>query len=83
MPLVPASEITVLTNGNIITLGTPVRAAAVAIRGGRILATAANGGTLEKKYPGAHLYDLGGATLAPGFIEAHAHISQTCARRPA
>lgn len=77
MPLVPSNEVTILFNGNIITLGTPGRAGAVAIRGGRILAIAAAGGTLKKKYPRAHLYDLGGATLAPGFVEAHAHISQT------
>lgn len=77
VPLVPSSDVTILTNGNIITLGTPLRAGAVAIGGGRILATAAASGALEKKYPGAHLYDLRGATLAPGFVEAHAHISQT------
>ena len=69
----------VLLNGNVITLaggGAGHRTTAVAIGGSRILATAADGNELRQRYPQARVFDLQGATLVPGFIEAHAHISQ-------
>ena len=78
LPFAPASSnVTLLTNGNVITLGKQLRARSVAIAGGKILATATDNQTLHRKYPHASVHDLGGATLAPGFVEAHAHISQT------
>src|SRR6185312_9794814 len=79
MSFAPTSPpgVTVLANGNVITLGKRLYARAVAIGGGKILATAADSGTLLRQYPHAAVHDLGGRTLAPGFVEAHAHISQT------
>jgi predicted amidohydrolase YtcJ len=71
-------QVTLLTNGNVLTLagGSPKKVSAVAIAGGKILAVAQNASTLEARYPKARTIDLHGATLAPGFIEAHAHVSQ-------
>jgi N-acyl-D-aspartate/D-glutamate deacylase len=51
--------------------GTPVRAADVAITGDRITAVADPGELVSG--PGAHVVDLDGLALAPGFIDIHTH----------
>jgi hypothetical protein len=67
----------ILVNGNVLTLtGSSARITAVAIGGGKILAVAAHDSELRRRYPHAQVVDLRGATLTPGFIEAHAHLSQ-------
>ena len=65
----------VIVNGNIITVdaGQP-RAQAVAVRDGLILAVGSNAEIAALKGPGTESLDLAGATLIPGFIEAHAHL---------
>ena len=65
----------VIVNGNIITMdaGQP-RAEAVAVRDGSILAVGRNAEIAGLKGPGTESLDLAGATLIPGFIEAHAHL---------
>ncbi|HEY1656301.1 MAG TPA: amidohydrolase [Candidatus Tumulicola sp.] len=76
-PAPPPSAQTILTNANVLTLAGEARGTtAVAVGAGKILATAQSAATLRSRYPRAALFDLGGATLAPGFVEAHAHLSQ-------
>lgn len=45
----------------------------VLVQGGRILAAGAR--DVLDAHPAAHLHDLGGRTLVPGFIDAHNHMS--------
>src|SRR3954468_18946431 len=47
--------------------------AEVLVKGNRIAALAENGQRL--KHDGAEVIDCGGATLMPGMVEAHAHLS--------
>lgn len=68
--------------GNIITMvGTgsePVsRAEAVAISGGRILAVGSRDAVLQLRGKTTRIVDLGTATLLPGFIDAHGHLTGT------
>ena len=51
-------------------------AEAVAVRSGRILAVGEVGRVLAEAGPGARLFDLGGGTLVPGFIDGHGHFTQ-------
>ncbi len=48
-------------------------ATAVVVRDGRIAAV--GGAELAASHPDAHRVDLAGATLVPGFIDAHNHLS--------
>jgi predicted amidohydrolase YtcJ len=65
----------VIVNGNIITVDDrQPRAQAVAVRDGLILAVGSNAEIAALKGPGTKSLDLAGATLIPGFIEAHAHL---------
>jgi len=65
----------VIVNGNIITVdAAQPRAEAVAVRGGLILAVGNSADMMALKGPGTESLDLAGATLIPGFIEAHAHL---------
>ncbi len=65
----------VIVNGNIITVdAAQPRAEAVAVRDGLILAVGNNADMMTLKGPGTESLDLAGATLIPGFIEAHAHL---------
>jgi predicted amidohydrolase YtcJ len=76
-PTTPPTGQTILVNGNVLTLaGQTGSMTAVAIGAGKILAVAKSAVALRRRYPRAALFDLDGATLAPGFIEAHAHLSQ-------
>lgn len=71
-----AAEVTVLTAASIHTLDTAQpRVQAMAYdNGGRILALG-DSATLLKRYPGAARVDAGAATVVPGLIDAHAHVS--------
>ncbi|WP_113447721.1 amidohydrolase [Rhizobium cremeum] len=50
------------------------RAEAIAIAGNRILAVGSDAGILPLAKAGARIVDAGGATVLPGFNEAHMHI---------
>lgn len=60
-----------LVNANVITMD-PVRPAAreIGVWRGRIF-------SLDEDLPAAHVVDLRGATVLPGFIDAHVHLSWT------
>ena len=67
---------TVLTNADIVTVDEALPSAeAVAIRDGRILAVGTAADVLRQAGPQATVRDLGGATLVPGFIDAHGHLA--------
>ena len=51
-------------------------AEAVAVRGGRILAVGDLDGVLAAAGRSAHVVDLGGLTLIPGFVDGHGHFTQ-------
>ena len=65
----------VIINGNIVTVDADQpHAEAVAVKDGLILAVGSNAEIGALKGPGTESLDLAGATLIPGFIEAHAHL---------
>lgn len=65
---------TVFSGGPVVTMDARTKGAtAVAVRDGRI--SAAGGVELAAAYPDADQVDLAGATLVPGFIDAHNHLS--------
>jgi hypothetical protein len=65
----------VIINGNIVTVDAAApHAEAVAVKEGLILAVGSNAEIKALKGPGTETLDLAGATLIPGFIEAHAHL---------
>jgi predicted amidohydrolase YtcJ len=51
-----------------------IRAEAVAVANGRILAVGSSSDVMKLKGPGTQLVDLAGRTLVPGFVDAHGHI---------
>jgi predicted amidohydrolase YtcJ len=51
-----------------------MRAEAVAVAGGRILAVGRRSAVMKLKGPATQLVDLKGQTLIPGFVDAHGHI---------
>jgi len=66
-----------LVNANVLTMdpGRP-RASAVAITGGRIEAVAASPAEVDPaQFDPARVVDLRGATLLPGFNDAHNHMT--------
>jgi predicted amidohydrolase YtcJ len=64
----------VLSGGPIVTMDARTEGAtAVVVRDGRVLAT--GGAELTAAHPEAERVDLAGATLVPGFIDAHNHLS--------
>ncbi|MDT9086429.1 imidazolonepropionase-like domain-containing protein, partial [Escherichia coli] len=68
--------VTIFLNGEIITVDEALpRAEAVAVRDGRILAVGSREDVSRAAGTGASLRDLGGATLAPGFIDTHGHFA--------
>lgn len=65
----------ILINGNIHTMDRRrPRAAAVAIRGDRIVAVGGDAEMRQLLAPGGRAVDLGGRTVAPGLIDAHLHF---------
>lgn len=64
----------VLTAGEVLTMDAArPRATHVVVAAGRIAAV--GGPEVAARVPGATTVDLGGRTLAPGFIDAHNHLS--------
>ena len=73
MPSIIADR--VLRNANVITVDTRApRAQAVAVKDGRFLAVGSNEDADAFTGPGTNVDDLGGATVLPGFIDAHIHV---------
>ena len=73
MPSIQADRI--LRNANVITVDTRApRAQAVAVKDGRFLAVGSNDDIDAFSGPGTQVHDLGGATVLPGFIDAHIHV---------
>ena len=64
----------ILYNGKIVTVDDAFSIrAAIAIKDGRILAVGGN--ELRNRYSAAHLLDLGGRTVIPGFFDTHIHLA--------
>ena len=82
-PLLAACEISIpikadeiYTGGTIYTgLETPLTVDAVAVKDGQIIYTGTLDGAIENALPDAAIIDLRGASLYPGFVDAHAHLS--------
>ena len=51
-------------------------ATAVAVRGGRIVFVGSDSGALALRGDRTRVMDLGGATLLPGFVDAHTHVAE-------
>src|SRR4051812_603769 len=65
----------IVTNGNLITLDpTRPRAAAMAIRSGRIVLVGNDRNVLPLAGPHTKRLDLGGRTVTPGFCDSHVHL---------
>jgi predicted amidohydrolase YtcJ len=63
------------SGGPIITMNDKaMRAEAVAVGGGKILAVGRRSEVVKLKGPNTQLVDLKGRTLVPGFVDAHGHI---------
>ncbi|MGO9604331.1 MAG: hypothetical protein ACLQAT_13210 [Candidatus Binataceae bacterium] len=72
---VAAQADTIYTNANVETMNEAQPAAqAVAIKRTSILAVGSNADVLAFKGPGTTVTDLQGATILPGFIDAHSHL---------
>lgn len=70
------TRVTVLVNADVVTVDDALPSAeAVAIRDGRILAVGSRSDVTRAAGPRADVRDLGGATLVPGFIDAHGHLA--------
>jgi predicted amidohydrolase YtcJ len=71
-----AREATVYRNGEILTMvgPTPTYAEALVERGGRIVHVGALAAAQRLAGTGGRQVNLGGATLLPGFIDAHGHF---------
>ena len=66
----------VFTNGKVYTASDKqARAEAVAIKGNRIVFVGTNGGARRFSGPNTRVVDLHGATVLPGFTDAHMHLS--------
>ena len=68
-----AAADTILHNGRLWT-GLHGRSDATAITGDRIAAVGTDDEVLNLRAPGVRVIDLGGRSLLPGFVDAHAHI---------
>ena len=64
----------IFLNGDIYTQATPVRAQAIAVRKGRVVAVGSNDEIRRLKGPNTQSVDLGGHFVMPGFNDAHVHL---------
>src|SRR5437867_8432870 len=64
----------VLYNGVVLTQATPATASAIGIENGRVALVGDTHTVLAAAGSATRRIDLGGRTLIPGFIDAHAHI---------
>jgi predicted amidohydrolase YtcJ len=72
----PAGDVAelILYHGKIVTVDPSFRiTTALAVRGGRILATGSDREILQLAGPGTEKLDLGGKTVLPGLIDSHVH----------
>jgi predicted amidohydrolase YtcJ len=77
-----ASADIILLNGKVITVDPADRIAqAVAIAGDKIVAVGTNSEVAKFAGPGTRRIDLGGRTLTPGLLDAHAHFNWGGAER--
>ncbi len=66
---------TLYYNGNVITMNeAQPKAEAILVENGRIVAVGSSEALLEQRAT-AHLMDLDGATVLPGFIDSHSHFA--------
>jgi predicted amidohydrolase YtcJ len=64
----------VVTNANVLTMDTGQPAAqAFAVKNGRFIAVGATDDIMNLAGPNTEVIDAGGATVTPGFIDAHSH----------
>ncbi|MDT9000306.1 amidohydrolase [Paucibacter sp. APW11] len=74
----PDGADTIYLNGDIVTINdAQPSAAALAVRGGRIIAVGEREQVLASRRAGTRVVDLQGKTLLPGFVDAHGHVSLT------
>jgi predicted amidohydrolase YtcJ len=67
---------TIWYNGPIVTVDADhPDAQAVAVKGGKILAVGSRKDVMRSKGAATRMIDLHGATLIPGFVDAHGHVS--------
>ncbi|MFM7446075.1 MAG: amidohydrolase family protein, partial [Tabrizicola sp.] len=65
----------IVTNAKVLTMDpAKPRAEAVALAGGRILAVGSRAEVEALTGPGTRVFDAGGRTLLPGFVESHLHL---------
>ncbi len=63
------------SGGPILTMNDKaMRAQAVAVAGGKIVAVGRRADVMKLKGPATQMVDLGGRTLVPGFVDAHGHV---------
>jgi hypothetical protein len=63
------------SGGAILTMNDKaMRAEAVAVANGKIIAVGSRKEVMKLKGPGTQLVDLAGRTLVPGFVDAHGHV---------
>lgn len=71
---VPVAD-SIWTGGPILTMNDKaMRAEAVAVAGGKILAVGKRSEVMKHKGPNTQLLDLKGQALVPGFFDAHGHV---------
>jgi len=54
------------------------RAEALGVRGGRVVAVGTDQEVREALGPRPRVWDLGGHTVIPGFVDGHCHLEMTC-----
>jgi hypothetical protein len=64
----------ILHNAKIATNGAPSFVEAVAIEGGKFVATGANDEILRQRGPATRVIDAGGRTVIPGLNDSHLHV---------
>jgi predicted amidohydrolase YtcJ len=78
----PLAADVVLTGGDIVTLDAACpRAQALAVRDGRIVAVGADAAIRALAGPHTRVHDLGGRTVIPGLVDAHAHLDREGLKR--
>lgn len=65
----------IFVGGPILTMNdAAMRAEAVAIKDGRILAVGSADAVMARRGEGTQIVDLGGRAMVPGFVDAHGHV---------
>ncbi len=66
----------IFVNADIYTQAVPVRAQAIAVSDGRVVAVGSNDDIRKLKGPHTQVVDLGGHFVMPGFNDAHVHLEE-------